>query len=509
MSWLGIDVGSSNSCCAIYDGRIARMIEQDESGAIIMPSVITIADGIAHVGNEALELGPKHPDNCFRHFKRMLGEKWHTDEDTGYQTCEGIDEEGAPNGMMAYRTSEGHIYSPVELTSYVIGALIKAANKRMYPHDTVTGAVICLPADFTQTQVRAVEEAARLAGLKNFQTMKEPTAAALAYGYDAKKARRIAVFDLGGGTFDISIVQTGGGLVDVIANNGIRDVGGIDFDKRIASYVVNRWKTKRHAEDPLTDETDLVLSDKAMVRILVEAEAVKKRLTDKESTEFRVMEVAMSRDGVWLHIIEEVDRKTFDELTRDLRERIANACKAAIADARREDPNFSVKDLHDVLLVGGMSRVPSVRATAEEFFGKPPKRDESPEQVVAMGAAIRAAIIEGRKPDITIVDVLSHAIAIETVGNVPAILVPRGTHYPFEDTFMLSNPDPDQTELSIRLLQADKPRAIDCAIIAKTDFAIEPGEAQSARVPLLVKIDAQERLYVQAGELVITEGVPA
>jgi molecular chaperone DnaK len=490
---IGLDVGTTNSCAAYFDGRVARMLELDESGAIIMPSVVTIAEGQAHVGHEALEVGLRHPDSCFKHFKRSLAEKWHPDEDTGYQTCEGRNEDGTPNGMMAFRTLEGHVYSPVELTSYVIGALVDAANKRLSPHDTVTGAVICVPADFTQSQVRAVEDAARIAGLTNFQIMKEPTAAALAYGFDAKKARRLAVFDLGGGTFDISIVQTGGGLVDVIANNGIRDVGGVDFDKRIADYVINRWKTKRHHEDPNAEETDLKLNDNAMIRVMTEAEAVKKRLTDKESTEFRVIEVAKSRDGVWLHLIETVDRRTFDELTRDLRERIANACRAAVVDARRDDPNFSVKDLHDVPLVGGMSRVPSVKATAEEVFGKPPRRDESPEQVVAMGAAIRAAIIEGRKPDVTIVDITSHAIAIETVGNVPAILVPRGTHYPFEETFTLSNPDDDQTELSIRLIQADKPRALDCALLWATEISLEPGPAQTARKPLTIRIDASGR----------------
>jgi len=493
MSWVGLDVGTTNSCVAVWDGRVARMLELDDSGNIIMPSVVTIAEGKAHVGNEALEVGNRHPDDCIKHFKRALDEKWHPDEDTGYQTCEGVDADGKPNGMMAYRTLEGHVYSPVDLTSYVIGSLVDAANRRLAPHDSVTGAVICVPADFTQGQVRAVEEAARSSGLDNFQIMKEPTAAALAYGFDAKKARRIAVFDLGGGTFDISIVQTGGGLVDVIANNGIRDVGGTDFDKRIGDYVINRWKTTRHAEDPLADETDLKLNDNAMIRIRTEAEAAKKRLTDKDSTEFRVMEVAKSRDGVWLHLIETIDRRTFDELTRDLRERIANACKAAIADARRDDPNFSVKDLHDVLLVGGMSRVPSIRTTAEEFFGKPPKRDESPEQVVAMGAAIRAAIIEGRKPDISIADITSHAIAIETVGNVPAVLVPRGTNYPFEDTFTLSNPDDDQTELSIRLIQADKPRALDCSPLWSAEIPLEPGPAQTARKPLTIRIAASGR----------------
>lgn len=482
---IGIDLGSTNSGAAIWDGRL-RMIELSQGGAVTMPSVVCIADGTGYVGVEAIEMGKLFPDFDFRNFKRRMAEKWHDEEDTGHQTCKG------PGDMLHFQGPDGFTYSPVELSSYVLKALISKANEYLAPHDSVTGAVVCVPAQFLPHQVDAVEEAAKLAGLNDVTTLEEPIAAALAYGYDAKKTRCIAVVDLGGGTLDLSVVRTGGGLIRVIAKNGIADLGGADFDKRIADFVVNLWRTEHG--------TDLTVRDAAMQRILVESEDAKKRLSDKDKTEFRVEDIDRNKDGVTQHMIYPLDRETFEELTRDLNDRIIAACKALLADARREDPNFSLKDIHDVLLVGGMTRVPAIRKLVADFFGKAPKKDENPEQVVAMGAAIKAAILEGRKPDITIADLTSHAIAIETVGNIPAILVPRGTSYPFEEKFMLANSDDGQTELSIRLLYPERTKATDCARIWTTEVTVEPGEARSARVPLVVKMDAAGRLAVTAGD---------
>lgn len=489
---LGIDLGTTNSSAAIWDGRAARMIELGEGVNTILPSVVTVANGELYVGQDAIEIGKQYPDDCFRHFKRRMAERWHDEEDTGHQTCQG------PDGMTHYRSSDGHTYSPAELSSFLIGALVDAANARLAESDQVTGAVICVPADFTQTQRDAVTEAAKLAGLTKIELMHEPTAAALAYGFDAKKARRIAVFDLGGGTLDLTIVQTGAGLVDVLTTNGIRDLGGTDFDKRIADYMVNLWRTEH--------QTDLAVRDAAMLRIRVEAEAAKKRLSDKQVTEFRVEDIDKTRDGITQHLIYPLDRKVFDELTRDLRERITSACQAALSDARRDDPNFSIRDLHDVLLVGGMTRVPSIRALVAEFFGKAPKRDEAPEQVVAMGAAIRAAILDGRKTDITIADITSHTLAIETVDGVAAVLFEKGTSYPAEDTFLLSNADADQKQLSIRLVQGERHKALDCERLWSAEIPIELCDAETVRLPLVAKLDASGRPSVSVGGLEYVAG---
>lgn len=497
---LGIDLGTTNSAASMWDGRAARMIELGEGINTILPSVITIIppdedhpDGQVKVGQDAVEAGRMHPDFCFRHFKRRLAENWHDEEDTGHQTCEG------PDGLTHYRGPGNFTFSPIELTSWLIGALIDAANKRLKPLESVTGAVICVPADFTQSQREAVEEAARMAFADGrhdnprIELMHEPTAAALAYGYDAKKARRIAVFDLGGGTFDISIVQTGGGLVDVLTTNGIRDLGGTDFDRRVSDYVVNLWRTENHDELGSGELHDIAAQDAAMIRIRVEAEETKKRLSDRESTEFRVLNVAKTKAGKPRHANYPLDQRTFEELTRDLRDRLSIACKAAIADARRNDPNFSVRDLHDVLLVGGMTRVPSVRSAVAEFFGRSPKRDEAPEQVVAMGAAIRGAIIDGRKPDITIADITSHTIALETVGGVAAVLFPKGTNYPAEETFWIANENDDQKQLSIRLIQGEAHRASVCEVLWSEEVPVEAAPAGEARRALVVRLDASGR----------------
>jgi len=477
--WIGIDVGTTNSCAAFWDGRGVRMIEIGEGATFVLPSVITIVGDQVLVGQDAIEAGRKHPDFCFRNFKRLLAQKWEEDEDQGYQTCAG------PDGMTHYRGPEGTTYSPVELTAFLINALVQAANQRLPDGAQVTGAVICVPADFTQHQRAAVEDAARMAGLERVELMHEPTAAALAYGYDAKRARRIAVFDLGGGTFDVSIVQTGGGLVDVLTTNGIRDLGGSDYDKRIADYIVNLWRTEHGI--------DLAVRDAAMQRVLLTSEQVKKRLSEKPDTRFKLDDIGRTKDGVSLHMDYPVSQAVLEELTADLRERMLSACKQAIQDVRRNDPNFAVTDLHDVLLVGGMSRVPSVREAAQVFFGKKPKRDESPEMVVAMGAAIKAAIVEGRRADITVADITSHALCVESLNGVATVLVPKGASYPFEETFTLTNAAPGQLELSIRLVQGEAYKAALCAPLWSVDVPIDPCEPQSARVPLTIRIDASGR----------------
>ncbi len=480
---LGIDVGSTTTTAAYYDGQTARMIEINASGATMLPSVVTIADGQVYIGQEAIDKGRQYPDYMFRHFKRRIGERWNDEEDTGYQTCEG------PGGMLHFRGPDGSIYSPVEFYSFLIGAIVDAANVFLAPHDTVTGAVLCVPADFTPMQTEAVREAAKLAGLTDVSLIEEPVAAALANGADGKRARRYAVIDLGGGTLDLSGVATGGGLIRVIGKNGIRDLGGEDWDNRITDLVVNLFRTETG--------TDLALKDAPMIRIGVEAEAVKKRLSDKPETTFRIDDVDRTPEGVAQHMIYKIDQRVFEDITSDLRERITASCRALIADIKREDPNFSVSDFHEVWLVGGMTRCPSVRQTVTDFFRKAPKKDGVPEQVVALGAAMKAAILEGRRPDVTVANVTNHAFGIETVNNVPAILIPRNKSYPFEEKFTLSNPEADQTELSVRWLIADRPKATDCELIWAAELPLEPCEAETARIPMSVKMDEAGKVTIR------------
>jgi molecular chaperone DnaK len=476
MAKIGVDFGSTNTCAAVFwEGRV-RMIEMSGSGITSIPSVVTIVDQDAFTGAEAVEKGRQFPDYDFRNFKRNLAVKINRDEDMAFQTCEG------PGGVIAYRGPGGFVYTPVELASYILGEVIAAANEFLAPNDTVTGAVLGVPATFEPQQIEALKEAARLAGLTDVSTIEEPVAAALATGVDRrKKTWRPFIVDFGGGTLDTSILSLGDGKASVFAKNGIADLGGVDFDKRIADYVVNLWLTEH--------QKDLRQRDAAMSRIMVEAEAVKKRLSDRERTTFRLDSIDRTPDGVSLHMIYEIDRKVFNELTRDLQERMLDACKATLDDAKLKDPNFSLRDIHDVLLVGGMTRVPVIREQIAAFFGKAPRKDENPEQIVAQGCAIKAAILEGRLPDIDVSDITSHDIAIETANNIPAIVVPRGTNFPLQKTITIANAEDGQSELSVRLLYATRSRAEDCQILQAEDIAIEPGPAETVKLKLVISID--------------------
>ena len=471
--FIGIDFGNSTSGAAFWDGR-PKMIELSSGGSVTMPTVVCVADGEVLVGVEAMEKGRYYPDFDFRNFKRKLAEKWHDDEDTGFQTCEG------PGGMMCLRGPGGFVYSPIELTSYILASIVAAANAFLAP-DTVTGAVITVPAPFTPEQVAAVKEAARLAGIANVITLEEPIAAAIAHGVDTKRPRRIIVVDFGGSTLDLSCCATGSGHIRVIAKNGIGDLGGADFDKCIADYVINLWRTE-HGKD-------LATNDAAMSRILAQAEIVKKKLSDKDEVEFRIENIDRTPEGVSQHMIYKINRKLFEEMTSELRKRVTFALEMLVKEIKREDPKFSLRDIHDVLLVGGMTRVPAIRELVTQFFGRQPRKDEAVELVVAQGAAIWAAIQEGRLPDITVADVLNFDVAIETRNNVPAVIISRNTPYPLEKPITLSNADDDQTELSVRLLYATQSRAEDCSVIQSEDLIIDPAPAETARIKMIVSVD--------------------
>jgi len=479
MALIGIDFGSTNTCAAIFwEGRV-RMIEMSAGGMTSIPSVVCIANEEVLVGQEAVEKGRQYPDFDLRNFKRNLGVKLNRDEDMAFQICEG------PGGMVAYRGPAGFTYSPIELASYILLHVIHAANDFLDGQDTVTGAVLGVPATFEPHQVEALKEAARLAGLTNVTTIEEPVAAALATGAERrKKTWRPFIVDFGGGTLDTSILSIGDGKASVFAKNGIGDLGGVDFDKRIADYVVNLWMTEH--------QKDLRQRDAAMSRIMVEAELVKKRLSDRNKTTFRIDTIDRTPDGVSLHMIYEIDRKIFNELTRDLLERMLHACELTLADAKAKDPNFSLRDIHDVLLVGGMTRVPVIREQVAAFFGKAARKDENPEQIVAQGCAIKAAIIEGRLPDFDVSDITNYDIAIWAKNGIPALIIPRGTPFPFPKPLrvQLRNESDTQTELSVRLLYATRSKAEDCLVLQAEDIPIEPGPAET--VPVFLNVNFNE-----------------
>jgi molecular chaperone DnaK len=492
---VGLDLGSSNSSISRWNGRGPEVIPVD--GKALMPSVVTIAPADAvgpdesqiFVGIDGIEVGKRYRDYCFRLFKRRLGEMWHADEDTGYQTV------GSGDGMLHYQGPDGHTYSPVELCSMVIGKLLDAATEK-FKGERPDGAVICVPATFTPSQRKAVEEAGQMAGLAYIELMDEPTAAALAYGFDFKKVRRIAVLDVGGGTTDVSIIQTGNGLVTVLGTGGSSITGGSDVDAILGRYIVNEW-SKQH-------ETDLAVDDSAMSLVLQEAEQAKIRLSRKQKTEFRIKDFDRTPGGVVLHMDEIIDRPLLEHLAQDLLKRMRAACEVAMAEAKRKDPNFSARDLNDVVLVGGGTRMPAVQALARDIFGQDAKTDIDPEVAVVLGAAIRAAVIEGRKTDLAIQEALAFSIAVETfdkVEGVASVLFQRGHEYPTKApiTFALTNREPGQSALPIRVLAGDADRATGCELLHSLDIAVQPGEARSHRVALTVSLNAKGLPYGECG----------
>ena len=493
----GIDLGSSNSSISRW-GRGPEVINVD--GSPLMPSVVTIvsaddagpgADQI-FIGLDGVEAGKRFPETCFTLFKRQLGAMWHADEDVGPQLVE------APDGSMHYAGPDGHTYSPVELCSMVIGKLLDSATTK-FKGERPDGAVICVPATFSPSQRKAVQEAGAMAGLSYVELMDEPTAAALAYGYDFKKVRRIAVLDVGGGTTDVSIIQTGAGLVTVLATGGSSITGGSDIDAILARYIVNQWAAEH-------DGTDIAVDDTAMTLVLKESEDVKKRLSRKHKAEFRIKDFDRSPSGTDLHMDYAVDRVLLENLSKDLLARMRSACLVAISEAQRKDPKFSVSDLHSVVLVGGGTRMPAVQEMARQTFGQEPKTDIDPEVAVVLGAAIRAGVIEGRVSDLTVQDITSWSISVEVfdkVEGVAAVVIPKGTPYPSEKAqpYTLTNREAGQSTLPVRIVAGEHDRAAACDLLHAIDVPLDPCDPRAARVPFTVGLNSRGEAYGTCGEI--------
>lgn len=494
-TWLGVDFGTSNSAAAVVNSRGQPEIIELPDGRKSLPSVVAIVDGQILVGDEALERGKAKRDWMYRHFKRSMGERYHDATASGHQTMEGADGLIAWKGPPSEKSSNGTSYTTVELVSYVIGDLLSAAEAKLGERPTC--AVITIPADSGEAQRAATIAAGKLAGLERVELMHEPTAAALAYGFDFAKTRRIVVVDIGGGTADLSCIQTGKGrsdhaLVSVIATDGRRKgLGGIDFDRRLASYLANRWRT-------LYPDKDITADHDAMERVLEASEAAKIRLSGREETSVRVPDLG-SKDGVALHLEEVVDLKTFSQVAAELTKSISAICRRLVEKVKEKDPNFSVVDVHDVVLVGGMTRSPIVRDAVRVVFGREPRRDVNPEEAVAFGAAIEAARLSGRKTGLTVTDIISWPISVETTHGVAAMIFPSGAPFGSKRTVVIRNASDDQQALSIAILEGPDPRADQCAILARHDHIIsEPGPAKSSALKLVCEIDKGGRFSAEA-----------
>lgn len=493
---IGLDFGTSNSSAAVWNGRNAEIIEMPD-GSKSLPSIVSIVDGYILVGEEALEKGRQNRRYMFRHFKRRMGEAYQEASDSGWQTMAG------PDGMVAWKgptnaAGEETIYTTVELASYIIRELLNAAEAKLGERPTV--AVVTIPADAGEAQRAATIEAAKLAGLERVELMHEPTAAALAYGFDFAKPRRIAVVDHGGGTLDVSLIQTGKGrndhaLVEVKATDGRRKgLGGMDFDRHLAAYLTRSLI----AHNP---EADISADPAAMERVMEAAEAAKIRLSGKPDTTVRVADIYTDREGVSQALEEVIDLPTFGAVCADLTDDIAAICKRLVDKAREKDPNFSVLDINDVVLVGGMTRSPIVRQAVRTVFGREPRKDINPEDAVAMGAAIAAARLIGSKTGLTVRQMTTQGYAVKTIHGVAAEIFGPGTSYPVKREVTIANANDDQTALSLTLLEGSDMRAAMCNVLARHRHVLEaPAPAKTKGLKLTCQIDESGRFSVEAAD---------
>jgi molecular chaperone DnaK len=484
---IGIDFGTSNSNAAVWNGRNAEIIEMPD-GQKSMPSAVYMMADEYFVGAEAVERGRADRKHLFRHFKRNLGERFDDATSSGFQNAPDED------GLIGWIGPDGAVHSSVSLASFVFGELLDAAEAKLGVRPAI--AVITIPADATEAQESATIAAAKMAGLETVRLMREPTAAALAYGFDFAKPRRIAVVDSGGGTFDISIIQTGKGrndhsLVEVKATDGRRrGLGGMDVDKLITSYLGKRWRTSN---------ADIDLSEHALARIQEQAEVAKIKLSRSPEVDVHVPGVATDRGGVTLDMNEAMTLPLLKDIASHISESVIAICRRAVEKVRDKDPNFSIRDINDVVLVGGMTRSPVIRDAVREVFGKEPRKDINPEEAVAMGAAIEAARLAGAKPGLTVRDITARSIAVETIDGVASVIVPAGTSYPCDPMHVtIRNARDDQKALSIALLEGNGLMVDGYETIGAHDYIIaDPGAAKSAGLALKYWLDDSGRFQAE------------
>lgn len=472
---VAIDLGTTNSLIAIHDGGKADVIEMANSQRLL-PSVVTFTvsatDGVdVLVGAPAITAGNADPDNCFRHIKRLLGRRWNDREDASGQTAEG------PDGM-TWLKGPDRLYSAPELLALIIDALLTAAEAKL--GERPQRVLFTVPASFKDPERGGVREAAQLAGLEpqNIELLDEPTAAAIAHGVNRDTFERVAVYDLGGGTFDVSLIEAGNGHITVLTTNGDSKLGGKDFDEEIRTDVVRKW-FERHG-------TDLAERTAAMSRILTAAETAKIELSATKRSAVRVPLVDSSgADGV-RNMDEPITQGAFNGLIAQHVGRSLQICQRTL-----DDKGLAKSDIHQLILVGGSTHIPYVRDQVSAFFGLTPKRGLNPEEAVVRGAAIEAARRDkrGGVDKFTLSNVTSHAVGVETLNLMVHEVIPKDAPLPAEKTVPLTPGRDDLSKISIHLVQGDLLSADKASTLSHHSIDIEPGPAGHKAVMLRLAVD--------------------
>ena len=479
---IGIDLGTTNSCVAVFEGNEPVVIANSE-GKRTTPSVVGfVENGERKIGDPAKRQAITNPKNTVYSIKRFMGENWQqTEKEISRVPYTVVNEGGYPRVDI-----NGRKYTPQEISAMVLQKMKKTAED--YLGQEVTEAVITVPAYFSDSQRQATKEAGQIAGLNVKRIVNEPTAAALAYGVDkANKDMKIAVFDLGGGTFDISILEFGGGVFEVLSTNGDTHLGGDDFDQVIIDWLVQEFKNDEGA--------DLKSDPMAMQRLKEAAEKAKIELSSSTSTEINLPYI-MPVGGVPKHLVKTLTRAKFEQLAHDLIQACLAPCQKAMADAK-----LSTADIDEVILVGGSSRIPAVQTLVKNYFGKEPSKGVNPDEVVAVGASIQGAILnkEGGVGDIVLLDVTPLTLGIETMGGVMTKLIEANTTIPCKKSETFSTAADNQTEVTIHVLQGERPMASQNKSIGQFNLTgIAPARRGVPQIEVTFDIDANGILKVSA-----------